>query len=353
VICAYCQVAIEGPPYRACRSCAAPHHIDCWAEYGGCSIPGCVEAPRADDEPLPLSAPVPAAQFRTSYPAPPPQVPVPPPPPPAPVAPPAPAPPPPPAPAPPPPAPAPPPPPAPVPPPPAPAPATQAPVPPPAPVAPPAPAPAAAPAATAAPRADQPAGRWRWQRPALAAGVAVLLVGVGLAARPLLDPETPRPTADAPATTAPVTIPPATVATGDEPADTGGGASSGAVASAIATIAENGYTADPEDGRIGDTLSVFIGVATDSATAYDQKAFFFVGPELRYIGTDTANPSRGIRVSWSTSQTIALEYKLYRPDDANCCPTGGTAEVRYQWDGLRLTPLDTIPPEQGEGPRSR
>jgi len=47
MICAYCQSAIDGPPYRPCRSCSSPHHIDCWAEYGGCAIPGCAGAPQA------------------------------------------------------------------------------------------------------------------------------------------------------------------------------------------------------------------------------------------------------------------------------------------------------------------
>ena len=164
---------------------------------------------------------------------------------------------------------------------------------------------------------------------------------------------TPGPAADPPASTVPATSPPTTVAASDDPTDTDGELTGGAVGRAIATIANEGYTVDPDERRIGGTLSVFIAIATDSATAYVQRAFFFVGPELRYIGTDTSNPSRSIRVSSNTNDTIALEYQLYRADDANCCPTGGTAEVRYQWDGIRLTPLDTIPPEYGDGALSR
>jgi LppP/LprE lipoprotein len=176
---------------------------------------------------------------------------------------------------------------------------------------------------------------------------------MGLVVRPLLDRMTQGAETDVPATTVPVTTPSTTVASSDDPTDSGGEPTGDAVARAIAVIAEKGYTADPGDGRIGGTLSVFIGIASDSATAYNQKAFFFVGPELRYIGTDTTNPSRGIRVSWTTGMTVALEYQLYRADDANCCPSGGTAEVRYQWDGLQLTPLDEIPADYGTDTFSR
>jgi len=307
VTCAYCQAPIEGPPYRACRSCGAPHHIDCWAEYGGCSIPGCAEAPAADNQPLPMPV---AAQ---AAPVPPPSAPVP-------------------------------------------------------VLDPPAASPSPAPSGLAEPEAPDrgrerapapppPPARhgepWRWQRPALAVTVVILLVGLGLGVRPLLDRMTRGTEADAPATTVPVTTPATTAASSDDPSDSGGGTTGGAVARAIATIAEKGYTADPGDGRIGGTLSVFIGIASDSATSYNQKAFFFVGPELRYIGTDTTNPSRGIRVSWTTDMTVALEYQLYRADDANCCPSGGTAEVRYQWDGLQLIPLDEIPPDDGTDTLSR
>jgi LppP/LprE lipoprotein len=325
VICAYCQAVIEGPPYRPCRSCASPHHIDCWGEYRGCSIPGCAEAPRDDNERLrvpvaaPAPAPAPAPVLRPPTPS---RLPA-----------------------------------RPAPPPPAPAP----------PAAPPTVSPSAVSSGPAVPQApdqerarapappSQPArdGPWRWRRPALAATVAVLLVGTGLVVRPLIDRTTQGPGSAAPATTVPVATPSTAVPSSDDPDDTGGGPSSGAVARAIATIAEKGYSADPDDGRIGVTLSVFIGIASDSATAYNQKAFFFVGPELRYIGTDTTNPSRGIRVSWSTDATVALEYQLYRTDDANCCPSGGTAEVRYQWDGIQLTPLDEIPAEYGEDALSR
>jgi hypothetical protein len=216
---------------------------------------------------------------------------------------------------------------------------------------------AVAPRPTPAPSSPPAEGRpRRWRRRVLAGVAAVCLLGAGLAVRPLLD-QVPadEPTDAAPTTTAaPTTAPPDTAATGGGSEDTtGDGPSSAAVHRAIATIATKGYTAEPDERRLSDTLSVFIAIATDSATSYNQKAFFFVGPELRYIGTDTLNASRGISVERNTSDTIALEYDLYQPDDANCCPTGGTTVVRYLWNGTKLVPLDDIPADPGEDALTR
>ena len=46
-----------------------------------------------------------------------------------------------------------------------------------------------------------------------------------------------------------------------------------------------------------------------------------------------------------TPTVITLSYTLYGPTDPNCCPTGGTQSVRFQWNGTSLTPLDPIPGE--------
>jgi hypothetical protein len=50
---------------------------------------------------------------------------------------------------------------------------------------------------------------------------------------------------------------------------------------------------------------------------------------------------------------IALDYTLYEARDAQCCPSGGTATVRYRWDGTRLRPLDRIPPSSYSARDSR
>lgn len=47
-ICPYCRCPIEGKEIPECPSCHVPHHLECWLENKGCSIPGCAQAP--DDE---------------------------------------------------------------------------------------------------------------------------------------------------------------------------------------------------------------------------------------------------------------------------------------------------------------
>jgi TM2 domain-containing membrane protein YozV len=44
--CPYCRAPIE-PDEEAivCESCATPHHADCYAENGGCTVFGCSKAP--------------------------------------------------------------------------------------------------------------------------------------------------------------------------------------------------------------------------------------------------------------------------------------------------------------------
>ena len=40
--------------------------------------------------------------------------------------------------------------------------------------------------------------------------------------------------------------------------------------------------------------------------------------------------------------TFSVTYKVYKPADAHCCPSGGQATVRFHWDGARLKPLDPL-----------
>jgi hypothetical protein len=47
-ICPYCRAPIEKGEVLECPSCHVPHHLECWLENKGCSVPGCSQAP--DDE---------------------------------------------------------------------------------------------------------------------------------------------------------------------------------------------------------------------------------------------------------------------------------------------------------------
>ncbi|MGW4529113.1 LppP/LprE family lipoprotein [Amycolatopsis sp. NPDC004378] len=101
----------------------------------------------------------------------------------------------------------------------------------------------------------------------------------------------------------------------------------------------------------GNTLNAITATATGSADGYDQRVFFF--HDGAYIGTDARLPSAEVSEAWSTGDTIALTYQLYNPDDPACCPTAGSALVRFHWFGTELRPLDPIPTAAQNSPRSR
>jgi hypothetical protein len=157
----------------------------------------------------------------------------------------------------------------------------------------------------------------------------------------------PRYSAPTTSTSTPATTP--TPRTSPEPS-TGG--TSADAAAAEATVKRLGYTvADPSTYKATDTLRVLIGVRTGSADGRVQQAFFFVGG--RYIGTDTKDPSAAIRVVGHDDTTVTLRYALYKRGDPLCCPHGGHADVRYQLDNGKLSPLDPIPSASGTAPLSR
>lgn len=75
--CPYCRAPIEAEDESVvCEACATPHHADCYAENGGCTVFGCSKAPV--DEPKisvtasELSHPIMAVAAAASLPTPPP-----------------------------------------------------------------------------------------------------------------------------------------------------------------------------------------------------------------------------------------------------------------------------------------
>ncbi len=112
---------------------------------------------------------------------------------------------------------------------------------------------------------------------------------------------------------------------------------------AVAAVKAHGFTPNnTSDYRAGQTLRVLTATRTGSGDGYAQQAFFFVGN--RYIGTDTSQPSAGVKVVAQGDTEVTLAYPLYRPHDPLCCPGGGQATVRFQLNNGRLVPLGTIPP---------
>jgi len=54
--CPYCRAAIEPEEETAiCEACATPHHADCYADNGGCTVFGCSKAP-VDEPKISISA---------------------------------------------------------------------------------------------------------------------------------------------------------------------------------------------------------------------------------------------------------------------------------------------------------
>jgi hypothetical protein len=96
---------------------------------------------------------------------------------------------------------------------------------------------------------------------------------------------------------------------------------------------------------------VLVGTRTGSADGHGQQAFFFLGG--LYLGTDTKEPSVSVNVVSQGDTEVTLAYPLYRSSDPLCCPSGGTATVRFQLDNGRLVPLDPIPPASSKTGLSR
>jgi hypothetical protein len=139
-------------------------------------------------------------------------------------------------------------------------------------------------------------------------------------------------------TAAPALAAAPTAQTAAAPAPTGGLTA----AAAEALVRSHGYTpVDTSGYDPSRALSVIIGILSGSADGHPQQAFFFHNGH--YVGTDTAEPSATESWVWSTGDTVAIQYQLYRPDDPMCCPSAGAATVRFRWSGGSASPLDTVP----------
>jgi hypothetical protein len=110
-------------------------------------------------------------------------------------------------------------------------------------------------------------------------------------------------------------------------------------------------TLTERDWHPGQTLKVLLGVRRGVSDVGAQQAFFFAGD--RFIGTDTSAPSGRITVTAQHDDAITLAYSVYRRSDSIESPSGGEAEVRYVWDGSRLTPQQRIPAASSAAPLSR
>jgi hypothetical protein len=157
-------------------------------------------------------------------------------------------------------------------------------------------------------------------------------------------PQTTTP-APSPTVAAPTTTAPAQTRTAPGPAftrTTGGTPAASDLDAAVGKLRALGFA--PLSTRTydsGQTLRVLVGARTGSADAHTQQAFFFDGP--RYLGTDAAATSGQIGVIGHGDTDVTLRYGIYRPGDADCCPSGAPRTVRFALDSGRLVAVDPIP----------
>jgi hypothetical protein len=112
-------------------------------------------------------------------------------------------------------------------------------------------------------------------------------------------------------------------------------------AAAIAELREQGFVAvRVSDYDASNTLRVLIGRPVGEPDGA-RRAFFF--NRRQFVGHDTTTPSAKLRAGPAEDTAVTLVYGRFAPGDQLCCPTGGSARVRYQWDGTALRPTDPIP----------
>jgi hypothetical protein len=106
---------------------------------------------------------------------------------------------------------------------------------------------------------------------------------------------------------------------------------------AVAELRRQGYKPMRlADWHARQSLRVLIG-----SQGGQRRAFFFVG--RRYIGNDATTPSAKLRVGTQDTRSVTLVYSIWRRGDRACCPHGGTARVRFRWEGGQLRPQSAIP----------
>jgi hypothetical protein len=111
----------------------------------------------------------------------------------------------------------------------------------------------------------------------------------------------------------------------------------------VRTQGEPGSTLTPispqSTWRPAATLHVIHATFEGSASWAGDWYFFFVHGNLvgkRYF-------TRTIVATAVDDTTFSIAYDVFRQGDPHCCPSGGQATVRFQWNGNQLTRLDPLP----------
>lgn len=97
-------------------------------------------------------------------------------------------------------------------------------------------------------------------------------------------------------------------------------------------------------------LRAFRGIWHAAGDGGVQNVFFFRGD--RFVGVAHDPNFRSAVISSQNGRQVTVKQYLYRPDDASCCPSGGTRDYVFSWSGDRLVvrakggahPAPTTPP---------
>ena len=118
---------------------------------------------------------------------------------------------------------------------------------------------------------------------------------------------------------------------------------SGSYSTSASILGDYNYHPDPDESW--DSSAPLNAIAGQNAGAADgdTRVFFFF--DGTYIGSDTPDGSAGMKVTRLSGTEFLLIYPIYMSSDPRCCPTGGTASVRFSWTGIKLVSLDPIPTE--------
>ncbi len=109
----------------------------------------------------------------------------------------------------------------------------------------------------------------------------------------------------------------------------------------VGYIKNKGFTSNNTNFKYNQPFIALIGTCSGSVDGYCHKAFFFYNG--KFLGNDSDSPSIDVGLKWINGNIIALDYTLYKKEDPLSSPTGGSAIVRFQYEGNAIKALDPIP----------
>lgn len=90
-------------------------------------------------------------------------------------------------------------------------------------------------------------------------------------------------------------------------------------------------------------LRAFRGIWHEAGDGGVQNVFFYRGDHFAGVARD---PNfRSAVISAQDGRSVTVKQYLYRKDDPNCCPSGGTREYTFTWSGGRLVSRTTGAPQ--------